>query len=279
MGRKRRKPTKQYIAKSEQAKENPNTILKSLETFNYDQLDQLSKLIPAYKEAKIQKSLYSNDDEEIIKANMYVQDQVQQKQKGDMKSVLFMPDDYGYTGKGYKDTLKGVSFDVLQRMGDIFIVRSIVNTRVEQIQNFLKFETDDQREGFTIRKKKSLFEEQRKDLTSKEKLSAEKIVNFLQDGGLNDKWDSTDNFHDFIKQIVRDSLVLDQLAFETVRNRKGELVKYKAIDASLIRLLDSLDIKHQKQFENLKINGHMPRFCMAWNSQIVKHPTTGSPII
>jgi hypothetical protein len=279
MGRTRQRPKQQYIAKSEQATKDPNLILKSLDTFNFQQLDHLSKLIPAYKEAKIQKSLYSTDEEEIMKANMYMQEQSKLSQASNMKSVLFLPDDYGYTGKGYKDTLKGVSFDVLQRMGDIFIVRSIVNTRVEQIQNFLKFETDEQKEGFTIRKKKSLFEQSRKELSAKEKLSAERIVNFLEDGGLYDKWDGTDNFHDFIKQIVRDSLVLDQLAFETVRNKKGELVKYKAIDASLIRLLDSLDPRYKSQFDGLKVKGHLPRFCMAWNSQILKHPTTGQPIL
>ena len=268
-----------YIPKAEQAKKDPNLIIKSLEEFDYQQLDNLSKLIPAYKEAKIQKSLYSGDEEDIVKASMYLQEQASKAKQPDGKSFMFLPDDYGYTGKGYKDTLKGVSFDVLQRMGDIFIVRSIVNTRVEQIQNFLNFETDEQKEGFTIRKKKSLYEKERKPLTARERLSAEKIVTFLEDGGFNDKWSSHDSFQDFIRKIVRDSLVLDQLAFETVRNRKSELVKYKAIDASLIRLLDSVDPRYSDQFLKMEKNGHLPRFCMAWNSQILKHPTTGQPIL
>lgn len=268
-----------YIPKAEQAKKDPNLIIKSLEEFDYQQLDNLSKLIPAYKEAKLQKSLYSGDEEDIVKANMYLQAEGAKAKQSEGKSFMFLPDDYGYTGKGYKDTLKGVSFDVLQRMGDIFIVRSIVNTRAEQVQNFLKFELDEQREGFTIRKKKSLFEKERKPLTAKERLSAEKIVTFLEDGGFNDKWDSQDSFQDFIRKIVRDSLVLDQLSFETVRNRKNELVKYKAIDASLIRLLDSIDPRYREQFSQMEKNGHLPRYCMAWNSQILKHPTTGQPIL
>ncbi|MFA5584076.1 MAG: hypothetical protein WDA09_07665, partial [Bacteriovoracaceae bacterium] len=239
----------------------------------------MSKLIPAYKEAKLQKSLYSGDEEDIVKANMYLQDQKAKAKQAEGKSFMFLPDDYGYTGKGYKDTLKGVSFDVLQRMGDIFIVRSIVNTRVEQVQNFLKFELDEQKEGFTIRKKKSLFEKERKPLTAKERLSAERIVNFLEDGGFHDKWDSHDSFQDFIRKIVRDSLVLDQLSFETVRNRKRELVKFKAVDASLIRMLDSVDPRYSDQFKQMEKDGHLPRYCMAWNSQILKHPTTGQPIL
>lgn len=278
MSRKGNKKPK-YIPKAEQAKKDPNLIIKSLESFNFQQLDSLSKLIPAYKEAKLQKSLYSGDEEDIVKANMYLQDQTAKAKQAEGKSFMFLPDDYGYTGKGYKDTLKGVSFDVLQRMGDIFIVRSIVNTRVEQVQNFLKFELDEQKEGFTIRKKKSLFEKERKPLTAKERLSAERIVTFLEDGGFHDKWDSHDSFQDFIRKIVRDSLVLDQLSFETVRNRKRELVKFKAVDASLIRMLDSVDPRYSDQFKQMEKDGHLPRYCMAWNSQILKHPTTGQPIL
>ena len=179
MSRKGNKKPK-YIPKAEQAKKDPNLIIKSLESFNFQQLDSLSKLIPAYKEAKLQKSLYSGDEEDIVKANMYLQDQTAKAKQAEGKSFMFLPDDYGYTGKGYKDTLKGVSFDVLQRMGDIFIVRSIVNTRVEQVQNFLKFELDEQKEGFTIRKKKSLFEKRKKTTNSKRKIVRRKDSHILR---------------------------------------------------------------------------------------------------
>ena len=53
-------------------------------------------------------------------------------------------------------------------MGDIHFIRAIVNTRIEQIQNFLRFSEDEQKEGFTIRKKRSLFKD-----SSKKELSDE----------------------------------------------------------------------------------------------------------
>ena len=58
-------------------------------------------------------------------------------------------------------------------MGNIHIIRSIVNTRIEQIQNFLHFSEDDQKEGFTIRKKTSLFKESKKEISSDEKKKIE----------------------------------------------------------------------------------------------------------
>ena len=56
-------------------------------------------------------------------------------------------------------------------MGDIWIIRAIVNTRIEQIQNFLHFSEDEQKEGFTIRRKKGLFKDDEEKELSKEENS------------------------------------------------------------------------------------------------------------
>ena len=56
-------------------------------------------------------------------------------------------------------------------------------------------------------------------------------------------------------------------------------MKFKAVDASLIRMLDSVDPRYSDQFKEMEKDGHLPRYCMAWNSQILKHPTTGQPIL
>ena len=122
-------------------------------------------------------------------------------------------------------------------MGNIHIIRSIVNTRIEQIQNFLHFSEDDQKEGFTIRKKTSLFKEGKKEISSAEKKKIEEIVEFLMNSGFNEKWDNIDDFQTFVRKIAFDSLTLDQLAFEVVRDKGWNIKKYRAVDASLIRSL------------------------------------------
>ena len=164
-------------------------------------------------------------------------------------------------------------------MGDIFIIRSVVNTRVEQVQNFLHFSLDEQKEGFTIRKKKSRFEDKTTEPSKEEQRKIEYIIDFLERGGINEKWDKFDTFQDFGRKIVFDTLTLDQLAFEIVRDRSWNLNKFRAVDASLIRLLDSADPKMREEWEKYRFKGYLPRYCMVFNDMILQNPTTKEHVI
>lgn len=249
----------------------------SLTDLSLDELNRLQKSIPYAFQSKIQASLNSNDPEEIMKANLYLGEIT--PNSGRIQSVFFDPNDLSGNGKGFKD-LKGIlSFEVLRRMGNIHIIRSIVNTRIEQIQNFLHFSEDDQKEGFTIRKKTSLFKEEKKEISSAEKKKIEEIVEFLMNSGFNEKWDNIDDFQTFVRKIAFDSLTLDQLAFEVVRDKGWNIKKYRAVDASLIRFLDSVDPKQRERLEDYRFKGYLPRFCMTWDEQILINPTTKEPIL
>lgn len=249
----------------------------SLTDLSLDELNRLQKSIPYAFQSKIQASLNSNNPEEIMKANLYLGEIT--PNSGRIQSVFFDPNDLSGNGKGFKD-LKGIlSFEVLRRMGNIHIIRSIVNTRIEQIQNFLHFSEDDQKEGFTIRKKTSLFKEEKKEISSAEKKKIEEIVEFLMNSGFNEKWDNIDDFQTFVRKIAFDSLTLDQLAFEVVRDKGWNIKKYRAVDASLIRFLDSVDSKQRERLEDYRFKGYLPRFCMTWDEQILINPTTKEPIL
>lgn len=249
----------------------------SLTDLSLDELNRLQKSIPYAFQSKIQASLNSNNPEEIMKANLYLGEIT--PNSGRIQSVFFDPNDLSGNGKGFKD-LKGIlSFEVLRRMGNIHIIRSIVNTRIEQIQNFLHFSEDDQKEGFTIRKKTSLFKEEKKEISSAEKKKIEEIVEFLMNSGFNEKWDNIDDFQTFVRKIAFDSLTLDQLAFEVVRDKGWNIKKYRAVDASLIRFLDSVDPKQRERLEDYRFKGYLPRFCMTWDEQILINPTTKEPIL
>lgn len=249
----------------------------SLTDLSLDELNRLQKSIPYAFQSKIQASLNSNNPEEIMKANLYLGEIT--PNSGRIQSVFFDPNDLSGNGKGFKD-LKGIlSFEVLRRMGNIHIIRSIVNTRIEQIQNFLRFSEDDQKEGFTIRKKTSLFKEEKKEISSAEKKKIEEIVEFLMNSGFNEKWDNIDDFQTFVRKIAFDSLTLDQLAFEVVRDKGWNIKKYRAVDASLIRFLDSVDLKQRERLEDYRFKGYLPRFCMTWDEQILINPTTKEHIL
>lgn len=255
-------------------------LFKDLANLSLEEISGLQKTLPVLLDSKLQQMSSSNDFEELMKANLYL-NQKEKLGEGKMSSVFFNPNDVGDSGKGYKETRGILSFDTLRRMGDVFIVRSVVNTRVEQVQNFLHFSVDEQKEGFTIRKKKSIFTKSEKGLNveKEDQKKIEYIVNFLENGGLNDKWANFDTFQDFGRKIIFDSLTLDQLAFEITRNRGWELARFRAVDASLIRLLDSADPRYRADFEKYRFKGYLPRFCMAWQNQILRNPVTNESIV
>lgn len=249
----------------------------SLTDLSLDELNRLQKSIPYAFQSKIQASLNSNNPEEIMKANLYLGEIT--PNSGRIQSVFFDPNDLSGNGKGFKDSKGILSFEILRRMGNIHIIRSIVNTRIEQIQNFLHFSEDDQKEGFTIRKRTSLFKESKKEISNAEKKKIEEIVEFLMNSGFNEKWDNIDDFQTFVRKIAFDSLTLDQLAFEVVRDKGWNIKKYRAVDASLIRFLDSVDPKQRERLEDYRFKGYLPRFCMTWDDQILINPTTKEPIL
>lgn len=259
-----------------QKAEKPDLIA-SLSSLSIEEIDRLQKAAPMAFQSKLQAALNSNDAGEIMKANLYLGEINRQPTK--IQSVFFDPNDISGNGRGFKDSKGVLSFSVLRRMGDIHIVKSIVSTRVEQIMNFMDFSEDEQKEGFTIRKKKSLFSTGDGKLTNEDKKKISKIVDFLEKGGWTDKWDNVDSLQEFISKIMSDSLTLDQLAFEMVRNRMWELQKFRAVDASLIRFLDSVDPRQREGFEQYRFKGHLPRYCMVWEEMILHNPITKEPIL
>lgn len=259
-----------------QKAEKPDLIA-SLSSLSIEEIDRLQKATPMAFQSKLQAALNSNDAGEIMKANLYLGEINRQPTK--IQSVFFDPNDISGNGRGFKDSKGVLSFSVLRRMGDIHIVKSIVSTRVEQIMNFMDFSEDEQKEGFTIRKKKSLFSTGDEKLTNEDKKKISKIVDFLEKGGWTDKWDNVDSLQEFVSKIMSDSLTLDQLAFEMVRNRMWELQKFRAVDASLIRFLDSVDPRQREGFEQYRFKGHLPRYCMVWDEMILHNPITKEPIL
>lgn len=263
--------------RNSQIKSKPD-FLSSLAGLSLEELDSIQKAAPMAFQSKLQSALSSNDTEELLKANLYLGEI--NKTSPHIQSVFFDPNDLAGNGKGFKDSKGVLSFSTLRRMGDIYIIRAIVNTRIEQVQNFLHFSEDEQKEGYTIRRKKSLFKEEKEDeLSNEDKRKIENIVKFLENGGWNEKWDNLDSFQEFVRKITFDSLTLDQLAFEVVRSRDWELKKFRAIDASLIRFLDTVDLRQREAFEGYRFKGYLPRYCMVWDDMIIRNPMTKEPIL
>lgn len=265
MSRKGRK-----IAASRQSANDYDRVIKSIANMSFSELGSLGEAIPTILNSKLQASLASDDIEKAIEAGLYVEKQ-RIRSAEQNKSIFFLPDSIAYSGRGYKETLSRISFQTLQRMGNLYCVRNVISTRIEQITRFLKFSTDEQKEGFTIRRKRSLFnsKEDMKEMTKAEQKRVERIVRFLEDGGETDKWEMSDSFVTFVRKIMQDSLSIDQLAFEITRTRGQELHQFKAIDGSMIRFLDTVDPNYAHQFDQYRYKGYLPKYCQVFDQQIV----------
>lgn len=253
----------------------------SLDGLSLHDLQIMAQAAPIALRNRIQKSLQSESFEEVMKAQAFLAEQQKHGRKlpqPDIKSVLWNPSEIGFTGKGYRDPNNGVSFNTLNRMGDIFIIKAVINTRIEQVQNFLKYSNDDQKPGYKIRYKQSPtsvgVDSSKQDLSKEDMKKVEYIVKFLEEGGENEKWDCEDNFQEFTRKVLNDSLRLDQLCFEVVRARNLSLKKFRAVDGALIRQLDTNDPRHTQMFEQFRWHGYLPRYAMVWDGQIIRHPVT-----
>lgn len=276
MSRKRQRP------KTQISTGNSNQFpVEDFDGMSLHDLEILAKAAPIALRNRIEKSLTSESFEEVVKAQSFLAEQRKYGRKlpqPDIKSILWNPSEIGFTGKGYRDPNNGVTFNTLNRMGDIFIIKAVINTRIEQVQNFLKYSNDDQKPGYKIRYKQTPGVEAdvntKKEMSKEDMRKVEYIVKFLENGGENDKWECEDNFQEFTRKVLNDSLRLDQLCFEVVRARNFEVKKYRAVDGALIRQLDTNDPRYSQMFEQFRWHGYLPRYAMVWDGQIIRHPVT-----
>lgn len=247
---------------------------------SYRDIDRQIQELNIAKSLQLDADLRSNSVGDILKAQNYLMELEKQKpSKVKPKSFAFMPDDTGYTGNGYKESYRDVSFQQAKRISKLFMVQLILQTRKDQVKNYLSFTTDEQKEGFTITKKRGLFDTEVGELSKDEQKEVTRIVKFIESCGNNSKWDNVDTFMEFISKILGDSMIYDQLAFECVRSNNGELQKIIACDASMFRYLDSTDPRYQDRFKDMIWNGHYPRYCQTHMGRILTNPISGEQAI
>lgn len=251
-------------------------------------IDEQIATLEIKRQLDFQKAVSSSDPEQILKAKNYM-DGVKQNTKTDPKAYFFPMDMAYQTGKPYKEVNNGVPDYILRKVSYIHIVDLIIQTKINQVTNFLKFSVDDQKEGFTIRKKLSRFEDRSQiERTKKEEQEIERIVDFFEDGGINEKWDIHDTLITFVSKVLRDSFTFNRTTVELERNMLNELIRPVPVDAQTVRLLETVDpyyeIKHpksifsKKSFRDSK-KEYLPRYAQIWDGMICVKPNTNEQII
>jgi len=250
-----------------------------------EELDKRIQRLTIEKGLLWEKLISSNNSEEIMQAVSYQKKEQTITASTAGKSYLFAPDNEFYSGMGYKVPLKIAPFEFLRNMGATPVIYSIISTRINQVLDFGSFTTDENRQGWSIRKRRSRFEQEPFKLTDQDKRAIDGIADFLENGGKNAKFTLHSDFHDFLKIFPRDLLELDQGCFEIQRTRSGELLSYDCVDSSTIRLLETIDpgsnVNLQERYEELQFKDakYLPYYCQVWREHILRNPKTHQEII
>ena len=225
----------------------------------------------------IQKAIESNDPDDIIKATVRWND-IEQKDKVDVKSMIFDPMLYS-SGTDWKYKPQAMSFSMLRRMAKTPIVAAIIGTRVEQVAAYCRPRSDKFGVGFEIRKKAFYKEIDDTELTEQDNTQIQKLTEFILNcGSQNNSWGG-DDFVSFIRKITQDSLVLDQMCFEIVRNYKGEPIEFIATDGATYRLAENYQKNKMatwnagmRQYDDFElrtelINGYAPAYVQVFKDR------------
>ena len=190
--------------------------------------------LKAKKFRTLEKALRSESPDDMVRASQVLQ-QIQPKISQNTKSFFIDPLEFN-SNLGYKDKPFSLTYTTLKRMSKTPIINSIIKTRKNQVADFAEPQENKYSTGFVIRKKPKGGVEQKMD--NKDKKIAFAITDFILKGGNTSLW-GCDDFDTFIRKIVDDSLVYDQMTFECVRNRRGQLESFIATDAATFRMSDS----------------------------------------
>ena len=157
-----------------------------------------------------------------------------QKAKDDPKSLFWDP--YAIIEQlGYKDRPSMVSYGTLRAMTwKMPIIQAIIQTRINQIASFCIPQHDRYQLGFRVK-----LRDKEKEPTKAESKWCDDMEKIIMRTGVTDNIRGRDSFEDFVRKVMYDSMVMDQMTFEIVPNRKGKPAEWYAVDASTIRLADT----------------------------------------
>lgn len=218
----------------------------------------------------IEKALTSNDPQAFIEAKSHIKN-IEEKKNNHLRSFTYSPMMNYYTGQGYKYKPQGLNNDLLRGMANTPQIKAIINTRIEQGSNFNNFTTDTQKPGWTINKRKGLFDDKKQKLSDAEKREIEKVVLFLERGGDTGSWDF-DGWETFIRKVFEDSWSLDQGVFEIAVNRMGMPSSFDAYDGTTFYLAEHNVQKEEdlKKLEPYMVNGYLPRYTQVFGNSVYR---------
>lgn len=232
-----------------------------------DRIDEQEKKLAIERTLTLEKAFRSSDIDAIYKAQgMYNQFmsryQQQNASNNGMKSMTLDPFEIS-SSMGYYGKNAIVGFETLRAVRYAPIIAAIINTRKNQVVEFCKPQPDKYSKGFKFVKLGT----DEDDLTDGDKRIIDKLTQFILNCGDNDKEWENDDFDNFVKKLVDDSLTLDAAACEVIPSRGFEPRFFAAVDSATIRFADTHG--NTSKEGALKVNGSLPSHVQVWQNQVI----------
>ena len=131
--------------------------------------------------------------------------------------------------KGVRERILKINYDVIRNVVDkIPLISGIINTRIDQINPFCQYTSEKGEKGFQF---------ELTDKSGKEKIDENEIyalAEFIEQTGFAYDPEREDDFMDYIQMLIRETLVIDQIATEIQYNRIGEACSFWLLDGATI---------------------------------------------
>lgn len=171
----------------------------------------------------------------LEKARMDVQDEKL------ARKTLYLPTQEYFQGINYKEKASRIGFQTLRIMGyRDSVINAIVQTRLNQVANFSRPQKTKYQPGFVVRMKN-----RKANATKEDENKIKFLETFFLNCGFNEGRPRTENitFEEFLRRILKDRLIYDQVAVELIRTKGGNLHHFMPVDSSTIRLAAPKDFQ------------------------------------
>lgn len=212
----------------------------------------------------------------ITLINARVDNLIEKARKNEMqgKAITRNPDLPIEEASGYKDKPGLVNYKLLRRMAmKNSIVSAIIQTRCNQVALFSRPQEDRYGLGFKIEKK-----DKNTELTDADKKIIHELEQFILNTGVVDDYrniDTRDTFEVFLRKIVRDRLIVDQVAAELIFTNKGLIHHFKAVSGGTIKFISknkndqSMVVYENDELRNKKIEED-DAYAQVWDGRVIQ---------
>lgn len=162
-----------------------------------------------------------------------------------LQSLLTAPDYMGFVQsgslQGVREKLVRINFMTIRNVVDrIPLLNAIINAQIDHVRQFCHYTIEKNTPGFTLVKADGSKVEESDEAIRKQ------LVEFIEQTGFNYDDQREDDYSDYAAMFTREVLVIDQIATEIQRNRKGESVAFWLLDGSYIKRVNPNNSRFNK---------------------------------